>query len=67
MQGVLDLLGADKVDMAVEPARGQDAPLAGDGLGAGTDDDIDTGLRVGVPGFAEPVTAKCNCCIKRFR
>ena len=53
MQCILDLLRADEVDMAVEAAGGQDAALARDGLGARSDDDIDTGLRVRVARLAD--------------
>jgi hypothetical protein len=53
MQRVLDLLGADEVDVAVEAAGGEDLALAGDGLGAGADDDVDAGLGVGVAGLAD--------------
>ena len=41
------------MDVAVKPASGQDAPLARDSLGSGANDDIDTGLRVGVARFAD--------------
>ncbi len=36
------------MDVAVKPARGQDAPFTGDSLGAGANDNIDTWLRVRV-------------------
>ena len=57
MQGVVHLLGADKVDVAVEPAGRQDTAFTRDGLGAGADDDVDAGLRVGVAGLADLVDA----------
>jgi hypothetical protein len=38
---------------AVEAAGGEDLALAGDGLGARADDDVDTGLRVGIAGLAD--------------
>jgi hypothetical protein len=55
MQRVLDLLGADEVDVGVEAAGGQDLALARDGLGAGADDDVDARLGVGVAGLADAV------------
>ena len=54
MQRILDLLRADEMDVAVEPAGGQNTSLAGDRLGAGADDDVDAGLRVGVARLADP-------------
>jgi hypothetical protein len=53
MQRVLNLLRADEVNVAVKPACGQDLALACNGFGAGPDDDIDTGLGVGVARFAD--------------
>ena len=53
MQGVIDLLRADKVNMAVKPAGCEDLPLAGDHLGAGPDDNIDIGLRIGIASLAD--------------
>ncbi len=50
---LLDLLRADEVDVRVHAAGGQDLALAGDRLGAGADDDVDAGLRVGVAGLAD--------------
>ena len=52
-QRVLDLLRADEVDVGVEAAGGEDFALAGDDLGAGTDDDGDVGLDVGIAGLAD--------------
>ena len=52
-QRVVDLLGADEVDVGVEGAGGEDAPLARDRLGAGADDDVDAGLGVGIAGLAD--------------
>ncbi len=57
MQRILDLLGTDEMDMAVETACGQDAPLARDGLGPRPDDDVDAGLRVGVARLADGMDA----------
>ncbi len=53
MQRVVDLLRTDEMDMAVEPARGQDPALARDGLGPGAHDDIDARLGIGVSGLAD--------------
>ena len=53
VQRVLDLLWADEVDVAVKASGGEDAPLTGNGLRAGTHDDIHAGLGVGVPRFAD--------------
>jgi hypothetical protein len=49
MQRIVDLLGADEVDMRVHAARGQDAPLARDDLGARADDDVTPGWVSGLP------------------
>ena len=53
MQRVIDLLGADEMDMAVDAAGGQDAALGGDDFCAGADDDGDAGLSVGVARLAD--------------
>src|SRR5712691_5031775 len=50
---MLDLLRADEMDVAVETARGEDFALAGNDVGAGTDDDGDAGLDVGIAGLAD--------------
>ena len=55
MQGILHLLGADKVDMAVHATCGQDAAFASDHFGTGSDDNINAGLCVGVAGLADGV------------
>ena len=55
MQRILHLLRADEVDVAVNAACGQDAPFAGDDLGARADDDIDARLRVGIARLADGV------------
>jgi hypothetical protein len=52
-QGLFDLLRADEVDVAVDAACGDDVALAADDLGAGADDDVHAGLRVGVAGLAD--------------
>ncbi len=57
MQRILDLLRADEMDVAVKAPRRQDAPLARDGLGARTDDDVHAGLRVGVARLADGMDA----------
>ena len=57
MQRVVDLLRADEVDMRVDAAGGQDAPLARDDLGPRADDDVDARLGVGVAGLADLVDA----------
>jgi hypothetical protein len=57
MQRILHLLGADVMDMAVEPARRQDAPLARDHLGSRPHDDGDPGLRVGIARLADGMDA----------
>ncbi len=48
------------MDMGVDPARGEDPPLACDHFGAGADDDIDPVLNVGIARLAnrrdQPVT-----------
>ena len=52
-QRVLDLLRADEMDVAVEPAGGEDFAFARDHVGAGADDDGDIGLDVGIAGLAD--------------
>ena len=52
-QRVLDLLRADEMDVAVEPAGGEDFSLARDHVGAGTNDDGDAGLDVGIARLAD--------------
>ena len=56
-QRLLNLLRADEMDVAVDAAGGGNQTFAGDGLGAGTDDDVHSGLHVGVTGFADPADA----------
>ena len=41
------------MDMRVDAAGSQDTAFPGDDLGAGTDDDIDAGLRVGIARLAD--------------
>jgi hypothetical protein len=57
VERLLHELRADPVDVAVDPAGGEDAALAGDDLRAGADDDVDAGLDVGVAGLADGVDA----------
>ena len=57
MQRILHLLRADIVDMAVKPARRQDAPFARDHLRPRADDDRDTGLRIRVARLADGMDA----------
>ena len=49
--------GRDEVDVRVDAARGEDAALAGDDLGARADHDVDAGLHVGVAGLADAANA----------
>ena len=53
IEGVVNLLRTNPVDMRIDAAGGDDAALAGDGLGAGADDDVDVRLNVGVAGLAD--------------
>src|SRR5207245_6203560 len=48
VERLLGELRTDEMDMAVDAACRGDAAFAGDHLGAGTDDDVDPGLDVGV-------------------
>ena len=41
------------MNVAVDAARGDDHALAGNDLGGRTNDDIDAGLNVGIPGLAD--------------
>src|ERR1700731_2929229 len=50
-------LRADQVDVAVDAAGRDDLALAGDDLSARADDDVDTGLDVGVAGLADAADA----------
>ncbi len=52
-QRFFDLLRADEVDVGVEAAGGKDFSFASDHLGAGTDDDGDARLDVGIAGLAD--------------
>src|SRR5262249_33068537 len=52
-QRFFDLLRADVMDVGVEAAGGEDLALARDRLCAWADDDGDTGLDVGIAGFAD--------------
>ena len=53
---LVDLLRADEVDVGVDAARGDDAALAGDHLGARADDHArrDAGHDVGLPALPMP-------------
>ena len=53
---LLEDLGADEVDVAVDGAGGEDAPVAGDDLGGRADDQrrVDPVHGVGVAGLAQP-------------
>ena len=53
MQRIVDLLGADEMDMRVHPPCGQDAPLARDDLGARADDDVHPWLSIRVARLAD--------------
>ena len=39
--------------MRIDAAGSEDAPLAGDDLGAGPDDDVDARLDIGIAGLAD--------------
>src|SRR5260221_5553129 len=52
IEGFLDLLRADVVDMRVDAASSDNLAFAGDRLGARSDDDVDARLHVGIAGFA---------------
>jgi hypothetical protein len=52
-QGLVDLLGADEVDVAVDATRGHDQAFAADDLGAGANDDVHARLCIGVARFAD--------------
>ena len=52
-QGVLDLLGADEVDVRVDRPGGEDEPFPRNGFGAGADDHVHPRLGVGVAGLAD--------------
>src|ERR1700730_9477847 len=50
-------LRADKMDVRIDPAGGDDSIFSGDGLGPGPDHDVDPGLDVGVAGLANAADA----------
>ena len=52
-QRFLDQLRADEVDVGIDTASGEDMAFTGNGFGAGTDDDVDSGLGVGIARFAD--------------
>jgi hypothetical protein len=54
-QRFFHLLWADEVDVGIESTGGEDLALARDHLGAGTDDDRDARLDVGIAGLADSV------------
>ena len=51
-QRFVDLLRANKMDVRVDAAWGEQHTFAGDDLRAGADDDTDAGLDIRVAGFA---------------
>jgi hypothetical protein len=57
MQGVIDLLRADEVDVAVKTPCCQDAPLTSNDFSSWAYDNIYTRLRVWVAGFTDLVNA----------
>src|SRR5262249_13694912 len=57
IERLLDLLRTDEMNMAVAPPCGQDFAFPGDRLGAGTDDDVDSSLRIRIAGLADPGNA----------
>ena len=48
MQRIFNLLRANEMNMAVKSACGEDAPFTSDGFSARPDDDVHTGLGVGI-------------------
>ncbi len=52
-QRLVNLLRADEMDVRVEAAGGENFSFAGDHFGAGTDDDGDARLNVGIAGLAD--------------
>jgi hypothetical protein len=50
---VFDLLRADEMDVAVETPGGKDLALAGNDVGAWTDDDGDARLDIGIASLAD--------------
>ena len=53
MQRIVDLLWANEMDVTVKPARRQNMPLSCNGLGSGTNNDIDIGLGIWVASPAD--------------
>ena len=53
VQRVVNLLRADPMDVGIDPAGGENASFAGDGFGAGADDDVHVRLNVGIAGLAD--------------
>ena len=54
ISAMLDLLRTDEMNVAVEPAGGEDLAFACDHVGAGADHDGDAGLNIGIAGLAYP-------------
>ena len=52
IERLVNLLRADKMNMRVKAARGDDLALTGDHFGAGADDDGDAGLNIRIAGLA---------------
>ena len=52
-QGLIHLLRADEMDMGVDTSGGDDHAFAGNHLGTRTDDDVHTGLHIGVASLAD--------------
>src|SRR6516164_7302755 len=57
VEGLLDQLRADEMDVRIDAAGGDDAAFAGDRLGPGADHDVDPGLDIGVAGLADAADA----------
>src|SRR5215471_14266660 len=53
VQGLLDLLRANEMNVAVDPAGGEDFAFPGNRLGTGTDDNVHPWLHVRIAGFAD--------------
>ena len=55
MQGIVNLLRADKMNMAVKAPGGEDMTFAGNGFRRRADDNIDTFLGIGIARLADGV------------
>src|SRR5262249_57143309 len=53
IERLFDLLRADKMNVAVDSAGGDDLAFAGNRLGARPDDDVDACLRIRIAGLAD--------------